>query len=313
MTAPLKARKKVILLKIEQTYGTDAAPTAGSDGMLVANVAFTPFASNNIEREVVQAHLGSRGQLVTDPHVSLSFDIELAGAGGDVDAVPAYAPALRASAHQQVVNEGVSCQFKPVDSNEESATIYFHMDGQKHAMVGCRGNREIRLSANGIPYFHFEFMGLYVTPVSVADPSPSLSGFQLPQTVNNSHTPTFTLHGFSGKLLELAMNQGNTVEYFNLPGEESVQVTDRQSTGSITIEAPPLQAKDFFTAVKEERLAALQIIHGVGEGQVVQIDAPRVQLLNPNYGEQNSRVTLSMELNFVPTDAGSDEWVITTR
>ncbi len=313
MTAPLKARKKVILLKIEQTYGTDAAPTAASDGMLVANVEFTPFESNNIEREVVQAHLGSRGQLVTDPHVSLSFDIELAGAGGEADAVPAYAAALRASAHQQVVNEAVSCQFRPVDSSEESATIHFHMDGQKHAMVGCRGSCEIRLSANSIPYFHFEFMGLYVTPVSVADPSPALSSFLLPQTVNNRHTPTFTLHGFAGKLLELTLNQGNAVEYFNLPGEESVQITDRQSVGSITLEAPPLATQDFFTAVKEERRGALQLIHGSEAGHIVQLDAPAVQLLNPNYGEQNSRVTLSMELNFIPSDAGSDEWQITTR
>ena len=312
MTAPLKARKKVILLKIESSYGTDAAPVAANDGMLVANVEFNPFVSNNVPREVVQAYLGSRELLVTGLHVTLAFDIEIAGAGGAVDDVPAYGPALRACAHQQVVNATTSVQYNPIDSGEESATIHFHMDGQKHTMVGCRGNREIRINANQIPYYHFEFMGMYVAPGAAADPAPALTGFKIPATVNNTNTPTFTLHGYAGKLLSLTLNQGNVVEYFNLPGEESIQITDRQSTGQIVIEAPPLGTKDFFAAAKAQTLAALQVIHGVGTGYVNQFDGANTQILNPRYGEQGSRVTLAADLALVPSSTGSDEWQITT-
>jgi len=312
MPAPLKFRRKVILVKIEPVYGVDAAPVGAADAMLFSNVQIRPFESEKVTRETVQAYLGSRQQLQVGTHVVFEGDIEMAGAGGAVDLPPAYAVCLRAAAHAETVTLATSVEYDPVSSGEEAATIHFHMDGQKHAILGNRGSAEWRVNTKQIPYIHFTFIGLYVAPVAAADPVPTLNGFKLPLTVGNTNTPIFTLHGYSGKLRSLTLTQGNAVNHIDLVGEESVQVTDRHTTGKIIIEAPPLGAKDYFAIAKAGTLGTLQVVHGSVAGAITQLDGTNVQILDPNYGEQDGRATLEMDLNFVPSSAGDDEYKYTT-
>lgn len=308
----MKWRKKVILAKIESTYGTDATPAGGTDAMLVANVSLTPLVSDPVERANVQPYLGSRQQLHTGVRVTLEFDVEIAG-GGAVDTPPPYGPLLRGCGMAETITATISVAYDPVSANEESLTIYFHMDGSKHALLGARGTFEVRINAKQIPYLHFAFTGMYVAPSAVADPTPTLSGFQLPKTVGNTNTPTFTLHGFSGKLSTFTMTQGNTVVHRDLVGEEAVVITDRRSTGNIVMEAPDLGDKNYFTASRDETLAALQIVHGTAAGNTVQLDASNTQLLQPAYSEQDALAMLGMQLNFVPSSSGDDEFKITTK
>jgi hypothetical protein len=308
--AALKFRKKVLLLKTESTYGTDSVPTGAANALLASNVEITPLMSEQVTRENVQPYLGSRQQLHVGVHVSLEFDVEMAGSG--TAATPTkYGPALLACAHAEAITTSVA--YTPVSAGEGSSSIYFHMDGQKHALLGARGTAEWRINAKQIPVIHFALKGLYVAPAATADPTPTLSGFTVPKTVGAVNTPTFTLHTFAGKLQSFTLTQGNAVEHIELVGEESVQITDRQTTGQIVIEAPALGTKDFFAIARAETLGALQIIHGSGAGGIVQIDAPSVQLLNPTYSEQSGRVMLSMGLNFVPSSAGNDEYTYTTK
>jgi len=310
MPAPLKFRKKVLLLKTESTYGTDAVPTGAANAILASNVEITPLVGEQVTRENVQPYLGSRQQLHVGVHVALEFDVEMAGSGTAVVATK-YGPALIACAHAEVISTNVA--YSPVSASEGSCSIYFHLDGQKHALLGARGTAEWRLNAKAIPIIHFAFKGLYVAPAATADPTPTLSGFTTPKTVGAANTPTFTLHGYAGKLMNFTLTQGNVVEHLDLVGEQSVQITDRRAVGQIVIEAPPLGTKDYFAIARAETLGVLQIIHNTGAGSICQIDAANVQLLNPTYQEQSGRVMLSLGLNFVPSSSGNDEYVYTTK
>lgn len=306
-----KWRKKIILEKVEATYGTDAAPTGAANAILAGNVEITPFESEQVRREIVQSYLGARQAFHVGQRVSMAFDVEMAGAGS-AGGIPKYGPVFRSAAYAETNNVGVDTQYDPVSANEESSTIHFHMDGNKHALVGVRSSLDARIAANEVPRWRRTAMGLYVAPTATADPSEDVSGFVKPLPVTNANTPTFTLDAFAGKLRELTITGGNQVVKRDLVNSESVELTDRDMGGEILIEAPALGTKDFFAIAKAESLVALQVVHGTTAGNIVQLDAPTVQLMNPRYEEQNGIAMLRMGLIFVPSSAGDDEvkWTI---
>lgn len=77
---PLLSRKRLILTKIESTYGTDSSP-AGTDAVLVRNLEVTPVEAETVSRELVRPYLGNSSQLLSQTRVMLTFEVELAGSG----------------------------------------------------------------------------------------------------------------------------------------------------------------------------------------------------------------------------------------
>lgn len=307
----LKFRKKILLAKIEGTYATDPTPVGATNAILCSNVSINPFQSEPIERDTYQAFLGARQQIHAGTRVEISFDVELAG-GGAAGTAPLYGPLLRGCGMAETTNAGVSVVYDPVSAAEESVTIYLHHDGQKFELNGARGTFSIEMNVKRIPVLRFSFVGLYVGPAATSDPTQDVSGFQTPLTVGNTNTPTFTLHSYSGKMASFSYVHGNTVAHRELVGEESVQISDRRASGNIVIEHPALGIKDFYAIAAAETLAALQIVHGTTAGNIVQLDAPKVQILTPSMSEMDAITMLNMGLNFVP-DSGDDEMSITVK
>jgi len=118
------------------------------------------------------------------------------------------------------------------------------------------------------------------------------------------------LHAASASMVAFNVDIGNQVVYRNVIGNESVEITNRAVSGSCTIEAPTITAKDWFTTSLESTTGALQMVHGSTAGNIVTIDAPAVQVISPTYGDSDGIVTLEANLSFVP-DEGDDEITIT--
>lgn len=308
----LKFRKKIILAKIETTYGVDASPTGGANAMLVGNVDFTPLDADTIERGTVQPNLGARQRLHVGVRARIQFDVEIAGSGA-LGTVPGYGPLLRACGLSETVTASTKVEYAPVSANEESVTIHFFGDGQKHALLGCRGSVSLTFNKQAIPVYRFSFTGLYAAPATAADPSPTLTAFQLPKHVSTANTPTLSLHSFAGKVSQFSLDQGNNVIHRALVNEESIQITDRRVGGSLLIEAPVLSTKDFFAIARAETLGALSVIHGTVAGNIVELAASNVQVLQPGYTEEDGVVMLNMGLNFVASAAGNDDFLLTIR
>ncbi|MBL3601300.1 MAG: hypothetical protein JMN25_15785 [gamma proteobacterium endosymbiont of Lamellibrachia anaximandri] len=307
----MKWRKKVILAKIETTYGVDAVPIGAANAIQITNVELNPMEGDTTSRNLVRPTLGNDVQIHVGTHVKLSFDVEVAGSGV-AGTAPKYGVLLRGCGLAETVNVD-NVEYDPVSSGEEALTIYLNIDGQRHPMIGSRGTVSIKLDPKGLPYYHFEFTGLWVDPASAAMPVPDFSGFTLPLAVTNDNTPTFTLHGLANKVAAFNFDQNNGVFYDNLVGEEAVDVNDRKPSGGITIEAPTLATKNWFTTAKASTLSTLQFVHGITAGNIVQFDAPQVQVLQPKYSERNGKVMMPMGLSFIPTDAGDDEFKITVK
>lgn len=302
-------RKRAILAKIETVYGTDAVPTGAADACLVRNLNVRPMENNMVDRELIQAYLGHSAQLPVGTQMLADFEIEMVGSG-TAGTAPAWGKLVRASAFAETINAGVSVVYNPVSEGHESITIYYHLDGVRHKLLGARGSVAMKISPKGIPVFAFKFVALYGGVADVAMPSQTLTAWKTPVAVNNANTSAFALHGYAGKLYDQSVDLANSVVHRDLVGAEDVVITDRAPAGEIEIEAPTITSKDFFTIAKNATLGALTITHGVTAGYKVKFDAPTAQIINPDYTDRDGIAGLKMGLRFVP-GAGNDELTIT--
>lgn len=303
-------RKRAILFKIETTYGTDAVPTGAANACLVRNLSVAPMENEMVDRELIQSFLGHNAQLPVGTRMTADFEVEMVGSG-TAGAAPAWGPIMRACAFAETINAGISVVYNPISESHESGTMYFHLDGVRHKLLGCRGSVSAKVSPKGIPVFAFKFIGLYGGIADAAMPALTLTSWKQPIAVNNANSGSFSLHGHAGKLYDMSIDLANNLVHRDLVGAEDVVITDRAPAGDIEIEAPVIATKDFFAIAKAATTNALTITHGVTAGYKIKLDAPNVQLINPSYTDRDGVAALRMGTRLVPGAAGNDEFTIT--
>lgn len=97
----LAQRKRVILVKLESTYGTDSTPVAG-DAVLCSNLDITPLDGSSVERDFIRPYFGASGSIRVENFASLSFDTEIAGSGTAATA-PEWGTLLKAANFSETI------------------------------------------------------------------------------------------------------------------------------------------------------------------------------------------------------------------
>ena len=316
-------RNTAILLKIESTYGTDAAPTGAANAMLVSNLSVTPLNSQNVDRDNIRPFLGGSEQLVGTRFVQCSFDLELTGSG-TVATAPAWGPALQACGFAETLTAAVRADYTPVSTGFSSATIDYHTDGLRHKLTGCRGNVVFKLGVGERPVMSFSFTGLYNTPTAVANPSVTLTAFQIPQVVTDANTGDINLGCTHALAIAPAIaagtafisqgvqiDMGNTVNFTPLLGGETVDLTQRAVTASVMFDLTAAEEATAYAAVEANTVTSLGMIHGTVTNRRVLIFCPSVQRINPTKGDVNGKLMQGFDLRMVPV-SGNDEIRIVT-
>ncbi|MGE0256912.1 MAG: phage tail tube protein [Alphaproteobacteria bacterium] len=309
---PYLWRKNVVLIKPETTYGTDPTPTGAANAILAFNGSFDPNPQTALDRRPLRGFLGNAVRPIAGRHVGFQFEVELAGAGA-AGSAPMYGPVLRAGGLAETLTADTDAQYDPVSAAWESVTVYWNMDGVLHKMLGARGNPEFVWRAGQVPMLRTSLLGIHADPSATALPTADFSDFQKPLPSTPAHSHTFSLDGYAAKLRELTLTLGQSVVFRQFHNGESVDIVDRAPAGQVTIEAPPLGTKNFFSVAKAETEVALQLVHGTSGGNIVQLDAGQVQLSNPRYSEVEGVQHLVMDLNPVPTGDGDDEIKLTVK
>lgn len=299
-------RKMALLAKIETAYSVDAVPTGALNAMLASNVNINPLEVEQQERAYLQPYLGNSGKVVTSFYGKIDFEIEMAGAGA-AGTVPAYGALLRACSLAEVISAGTKVTYTPVSNGFESVSLYYFLDGVLHRLLGVRGSVQAVMNAKSIPVWKFSFTGLFQAVTDVALPTPVYTGFILPLAVNKANTPTFTLHGYAAAMSALTLDMANDVKYRNLVNHESVMNVDRSPNGSTTFETTLVATKDWFSLAKDQTPGALNIVHGITAGNIIQIQAPNVQINSPRYEDQEGVAMLAASLTLMPSTSGNDE------
>ena len=307
-------RKRVILIEAESSYGTDPTPAA-TDVVLVRDLSITPQSSDVVNRDVVRPYLGASEQLLANTKVECTFSVELAGSGA-AGTAPRYGSALKACGFSETVVSSTSVTYAPVSSSFSSVTIHYNVDGVRHIVTGCRGSFVINASVGEIPSIDFTFTGIYNAPANFSLPAVTYGAQATPLIFKEGNTSGFSLLNFSAALMNITMDVGNTIVYRELVGgTKEVLITDRAVNGSVTIESPRVNPKDYFAAALSEVIdgnSTLQFLHGTAAGNKVQLTSTKCNIGDVSYGEADGVTMLEIPYTLVPSAANNEVSLIFT-
>lgn len=304
----LLTRKRLILLESESTYGTDPVPT-GADAVLVRDLNITPQQSDLVSRDLVRPYLGASEQLLANTRVECTFSVELAGSG-TAGTAPGYSKALLACGLAETVVASTSVTYAPVSTSFGSCTIYYNIDGVLHKVTGSRGTFVLNATVGQIPTLDFTFTGIYNPPIDSALPSVTYANQAAPGLFKSDNTTGFSLQGYSGCLQTLSFDIGNNIIYRELVGcPKQVLITDRASSGSVTIEAVLMATKDYFTAALTDGVyGSLLFQQGQTAGNIVNFASTRADIGDVSYNDLDGIHMITMPYTAIPSTAGDDEF-----
>ena len=304
---PLLSRKRLILAKSEATYGTDPTPTGAANAILVRNLEITPLQAETVSRDLIRPYLGVSDQLLAQTRVEVTFEVELAGSG-TAGTAPAYGPVLKACGLSETVVATTSVTYAPVSASFSSCTIYFHNDGIRHKVTGCRGTFEMNCEVGQIPVISFTLTGIYNAPTDTALPTPTYNDQATPVIFKEGNTTSFSAFSYAGCLMSYSFNMANDVIYRELVGcTKEIMITNRAPSGTVVIEAPTITAKDFFAAATGSSTGSITFQHGQTAGNIVTMTTAQSDLGNLTYSDQDGIQMLNLPFIAVPTSSGNDE------
>ncbi len=305
------ARKKLLYMKIQSVAGVAETMTA-ADLVLAKDIEFDPVNANTVDRNLILPYLGNSGSIQVSSYMAISFTAEIAGSGTP-GTPPQWGKLLRGCAFDETIVAGTRVDYSPITDAQEFLTIDFYLDGVRFISTDAKGSVSLTLNASGIPEFRFSFVGF--VPAESDTPNPvnhDFSAWKAPLGISKANTPTFTLHGAAVKATELSIDMANQVEYENYVGSEEVTLNDRTPTGSATFQFESLATANWFERSRLGTTGALQMIHGVSAGGIVQIDAPKLQPNSPQMPEVNGTQMIAPSFELIP-DSGNDEIVVSSR
>ncbi len=303
--------RKVMLAKLEATYGIDPLPTGALDAVQALNVTLTPMAGQDVSRELELPTMGAQPTIPAELNATLAFEVEMT-ASGAAGTPPAWGRLLRGCAVAEVISAGVSVAYNPVSTGHESINLQFNVDGTRFMLAGARGTAVLRIGAQAVPKIAFTFTGLYSQPTAVALPTPDLAAWPAPLLATSVNTPVFTIGGTPLVMSSLDMDLGNAVKTRFRIGSESVVITGRGEAITTTVDAVPLATLNPFQLAQSQAVSPLILQHGATAGGRITLNAPRAQMQRPS-GLGQSQNIVEWPLSLVPraTGAGDDQWTLT--
>lgn len=305
-----KWKKRVIFAKIESVYGTDSAP-AVTDAILTKNLKLgDPYAGDRVARDLDLPDLGLQEEINVNPYCTVEFDVEIAGSG-TAGVTPRYGRLLRACGFTETVEAGSGPNYVDYDPNSDlndACTLKFQGDGVQHIFKGARGNVAINFQ-KGIPFYHFNFSGLYTRPTADSVGTPDFSGIPVPVPVTKANT-TIAVGAFTGPAASLTCDMGMQIFPRNVIGQEEILLTDRQPQGQIVIDQPDISVLNLFSAFVESHnginTGAVSLVHGTAAGNKVTFSAPKVQLSTISEGDDTGLANYSLNARYL-RNTGDDD------
>lgn len=306
----LKWPDKIVLVKIESTYGTDSSPTGSANAVLATDIELSPMEGNDVDRDLEKPWFSANETIPSGLHAKISFKVEVAPSGA-AGTAPAWGPLLRACGVAEVISAGVSVTYNPVTDAHESVTINLFIDKTLYELVGTRGTCKANFTSEAVPKLEFEFTGLFVKPVEGTRPSVDLSSFKKPQLVSDANTPTFSIDGTGFVMKSAMLDLGNTVEGRFLVGEEEIKITDKAEAFETTVNAVALTTFDPFQLALDQSQVVVSLVHGVGAGKIATLAIPAAQMQRLA-GLANSQNVKEWPLRLTPLPvSGNDQWTLT--
>lgn len=310
-------KRTVVLVKPEVTSGTDSVPTGAANAIQVMDLSITPLDAKNIDTNYITSWFGGAAQLVGTASVKCSFSVLLAGAGTAATA-PAWGNLLLACANAETTGLTVPnrVEYLPATDTLKTATIYWYDDGLLHKLLGCFGNVKLSAKSGEAPKLTFDFIGLDGGVSATSNATATLTGWKVPPAVTKANITdvllgcTYSAGALSGgtsyNSTGLAIDWGNQVAFAPMLTTEQVVLTDRNMTGSVSLDLTAAQEVTMMTAVKANTLQGLGFVIGTATGNKIMLHMPQVQLISPKKEDFNGMRLIGFDMRIIPS-AGNDE------
>jgi hypothetical protein len=276
----------------------------------VTSVDITPIESDTIQADAMQGFLGNstRGTVLANKRVSVSFSTELSGSGA-AGTAPGYGPLLKSCGLSETVASSTSVTYAPVSASFSSCTIYCFYDLTRHKITGARGTVTFNLVAGQIASADFQFIGIYNAPDSTdMSGTWTLANQAAGLEVNDTNITTATFHGVASQRLEsfdLALN--NEVVYKETVSSKQSLIVNRAPGGTAVIEALDTTTTDYFAKASAVATGATDVILGASAGNIVRLKADQTDITGVSYGDTNGVRSLNIPYLALPTTAGNNE------
>ena len=310
----LLSRRRLLLAKAESTFGTDSSPTATDDAFLVRNMSVSPIIGDAVNRDLVRSYLGNSETLINDTFSRVEFEVELAGVGSsNVGDAPKFGRLLNASGFEETLVANTSAKYTPVSDDFGSVTLYAWHDGQRYILVGGRGQCELQLPLGNIPFLRFTMEGgVFTNPTDTAQPATITYDQEDPVLFHRDNVYNMSVFGFStgAQVADISMDCGISLQHRDLIGSTAgVDIVDRRPTMRLSIAAPTLSDKNFFTALRDNDTGTVSFDIGNTAGHTIALSF-NANLSGVSIVERNGIDLLDLEMTVVPTD-GNDEMTLT--
>lgn len=302
---------KVLLAKIEATYGVDPLPTGALNAILATNVALSPMEGQDKSRDLELPYMGGQETIASELHRKLTFDVELTPSGTP-GVAPPWGVCMRGCGCAETIGAATSVTYNPISSGFESICLYQWIDGTLFKFLGTRGNATIKATAQDIPKASFEFTGLYLPATETVQVTPDLAAqlARKPKLASTAQS-AFKIDGVDFVTRSFALNLGNTVSTRFLIGSESVIIENRDEMIEATVEAVPLTTFDPWTLAVDQTAVEVELTHGKTAGLIstLSVQAAQMQRTQSLQNSQN-RVEWPLRIKPLPV-SGNDQWTLT--
>lgn len=307
--AKLLFKKKALLAKVETTYGTDAAPTGALNAIQTRNLSISPLEGEQLEFDVDTELLGAKAATMVGKHVKLTFDVALAGSG-IAGTAPAWGVLMLGAGHTQTINAATDVRYTPKDTDTSSLTLWVMVGRTLHKVTGARGTVKMTSRKREYPWLQFEFTGLFGPVIDQpASLGTVLAAFIKPVPFR-AESVEFELDSYLAGLHELSIDFGQRVEFYEHSEEEQVMQVDRVASWQGTLEEPDVTTHNFYEDVNAETPMEFSYIHGTIAGNIIEITAPKTQLLSPQRQEVQNIAALQLQGPFIQDGSGPEYTVI---
>jgi hypothetical protein len=303
-------RNRIVLAKVETSYGVDAVPTIAANALAVRKI-MRNTAGSKFERDLVRKTLSPMPPLIGLRYADVAIDVELKG-GGSVGVAGALSALFQACAFSETVSAGSSVVYLPSSNNQKSLTLYIYdLDSTStvlHKILGCVGSLSLKLVAGNIAVLTASLKGLYSAPTDAAFPGTPVYEASTPPLIESA---AFAINAISSLIVkEVSIDMANEIvqrdDVSSSNGIKGFQVAGRKPKGQFNPEATQIATYDPYTDWNGSTPRALTIQIGSVAGNKILITAPAVVLDEVKDADQSGVLAKDLPITFGQS-AGDDE------
>lgn len=315
---PRYARNMAVLAKVETTQGTENAPSAAVDGVLIAgDISVEALNVTYAERNLLLPYFGGSQSLIATVNSKVSFSCELGGSGTAGTSAEWGDLLLGCATASASLATPTRVEHTPVSAALKSLTIYLYDDGVLHKLIGAMGNVKLSAKINETPKLMFEFLGTYTAVTAVALPAVTLTAWKVPLPVARANVIDLTLGcTYAAGVLTggtvfpstgIELDFGNKTTFFSSLSSERAELTDRSSTCNFELELTAAQEVTAMADINANTLTGLGFTIGSAAGSKLILFVPNLQRTAAKKVDRDGVRVIGFDGKLIPSAAGNDE------